>query len=96
MKDWQFWTFIAFFWLAGGILAPFPLDIFFFIGAFALGIFVHFIQARELRNERSKFEIQKILILKFIADIEEIKELLGKKRTNKQKEVKHGNKQKRV
>lgn len=80
MKDWQFWTFIAFIWLAGGILAPFPLDILFFAGAFGMGIAVHFIQRLEQKHDFVLTMLQRLQFEILHEDLEEIKELLGKKR----------------
>lgn len=96
MKDWQFWTFIAILYLIAGIFTPFPFDMFFYAIALGLGIATHFIQLKEIKIEKTKFEIQKMLIFKLIADLEEIKELLGKRMRKKSREVNHGNKQKRL
>lgn len=96
MKDWQFWTFITFIWILGGIAAPFPLDIIFFIGAFAIGIFTLFIQASEQRLDFLERRLQRLQFEILHEDLEEIKKLLGNKRLKTQKEVKDGNKQKRV
>lgn len=97
MRDWHFWTFIACFYLLLGLITPFPFDWIFIAGAFGIGAFSHWVQKKEIENARKKRAEASERFAMLHQDLEEIKELLGKKRMIKNtKEVGNGNKQRRV
>lgn len=83
MRDWQFWVFIAMFWIVLGIAAPWPIAIFFFIGGIFFGVFSWFIQRLEYLNDFLERRIQRLQFAVLHQDLEDIKKLLGKKKVKK-------------